>query len=99
MNAAPLTVFQDGMLEDPRALLTGSQITHLRKLDRFGVAIKVPNGWVCGGAFHRYEAFKPFVRLNLADETYFDGHKLRLNARGRTVIALLAERRRKPKAG
>lgn len=96
MNAASeLPVFRDQILNDPRQHLTASEITHLRRLDVAGVAVKARGGWVCRGTWYKDATFRRFIALNLAAETYFDGHKVRLNVRGRTVIALLAERQKK----
>jgi hypothetical protein len=80
-------------LNAPREVLTSSQITLLRKLDRAGCAMKARGGWMCAGTWYRDSSFRPLLVLNLADETYFNGHKLRLNVRGRQVVATLAEKR------
>ena len=97
-SKASLRVFLDDVLNNPRAHLTSSEITHLRKLDAAGVAMKARNGWVCQGTFYKDKTFRRFIVLNLVDEDFGYGrHTIRLNPRGRTVIALLAERR--PKAG
>ena len=90
--AADVRMFQDDILNNPRKHLTGSEITHLRKLDAGKVAIKARGGWVCQGTWYKEATFKRFVALGLASETFFNGHKVQLNARGRTVVALLAQR-------
>lgn len=97
MNSTGLVVpdlFSDPVLVRPREVLTGSQITHLRKLDQFGCAMKARGGWMCGGTWYRLDTFRQFVAKNLADEDFSGGkHKILLNARGRTVLALLQPKR------
>lgn len=98
MTAATLEDLYQQLRDDPRAVLTASEITHLRKLHVAGVAVKVRNGWVCRGTFYKEATFRRFIALDLASETYFNGHKVQLNVRGRSVIERLAERRSR-KAG
>lgn len=97
MSGAGLIVpdlFSDPVLVRPREVLTGSQITHLRKLDQFGCAMKARGGWVCGGTWYKLDTFRQFVVKNLADEDFSGGkHKILLNARGRTVLELLKPKR------
>lgn len=98
MSAATLSDLYAQLSEDPRSVLTASEITHLRKLHAAGCAVKVRNGWVCRGTFYKLATFRRFISLDLASETYFNGHKVQVNMRGRAVIERLAERRSR-KAG
>lgn len=86
-------LFADPVLNNPRAVLTGSQVTYLRKLDQFNGAAAVPNGWVCGGTRYSYQTFFQFVGMNLVEVSFGRGaRRLVLNARGRTVVELLGRK-------
>lgn len=98
MSVTTLSDLHAQLRDDPRAVLTSSEITHLRKLHAAGCASKARGGWVCRGTFYKEATFRRFIALDLAFETYFNGHKVQVNMRGRAVIERLAERRSR-KAG
>jgi hypothetical protein len=96
--AASVQMFRDQYLNDPQAHLTKAQIGYLRKLDLFKGASAARGGWMCGGHWYKLATFQQFVAIDLVDITYFNGSRIGLNARGRHVIAVLAQGQQRGKS-
>lgn len=95
---ANVPMFQNPVLNDPRACLSAAMIRNLRLLDQHGPAVKAGSflgkrHWLLAGDRYSEKTFRPFVTLGLAIELSEGGRtRLQINYTGRTVVELLRTR-------